>query len=196
MLGEVLSFLKELVNDHLRATAGWTPTEPEPEIVVFPGSDKVDAPDFKLERLTLLLVNLEEDHTLRPPDPHRRLLPDGTAQKVQPPIHMNAHVLFVARFKEYEKSVTYLSRVLQFFQGHRVFDHHAAPGLTDRVEKIAVELLTLPFSEQNHLWGVLRAAYHPSLLYRVRMAVFADEHGVAPPRVVETPTATFPEARP
>lgn len=196
MLGDVLSFLKDRVNDHLRATAGWTPADPEPELVVFPGSEKVDTPDFKLEHLTLLLVNLEEDHTVRPPDPHRRVLADGSSLRVQPPVHINAHVLFVARFKEYEKSMTYLSRVLHFFQGHRLFDHRSAPGLSDRVEKLSMELLTLPFSEQNHLWGVLRAAYHPSLLYRARMVVLADELGVAPPRVVDAQTPAVPEVRP
>ena len=196
MLGEVLQFLKERVNDHLRTSAGWRPTDPEQELVAFPGSDKVDAPDFKLEHLTLLLVNLEEDHTLRLADPHRRLAPDGTAQQVKPPIHLNAYVLFVARFKEYDKSLTHLSRVLQYFQSHRVFDHESAPGLSDRVEKLTLELLTLPFSEQNHLWGVLRAAYHPSLLYKLRMVVFSDEQGVASPLISETITMAVPGGGP
>lgn len=188
MLGNVLLFLKERVNDHLRTSVGWRPTDPEQELVTFPGSDKVDAPDFKTEHLTLLLVNIEEDHTLRPADPHRRLAPDGTTQQVKPPIHLNAYVLFVARFKEYDKSLTHLSRVLQFFQSYRVFDQDSAPGLSNKIEKLTVELLTLPFSEQNHLWGVLRAAYHPSLLYKLRMVVFSDEHGIAAPLITETIT--------
>ena len=79
-------------------------------------------------------------------------------------------------------------RVLQFFQSYRVFDQDSAPGLSDKIEKLTVELLTLPFSEQNHLWGVLRAAYHPSLLYKLRMVVFSDEHGIAAPLITETIT--------
>ena len=186
MLGEVLQFLKERVNEHLRISAGWRPTDPEQELVAFPGSDKVDSPDFKAERVTLLLVNLEEDHTLRPADPHRRLSPDGSIQQVKPPIHVNAYVLFVARFKEYEKSAQHVSRILHLFQGRRVFDHGSAPGLPGKVEKLTMELISLPFSEQNHLWGVLRAVYHPSLLYKVRMVVFQDEAGLTAPVVTET----------
>jgi hypothetical protein len=192
MLGEALQFLRETVNDHLRTGLGLRPPELEEGLVVFPGSDKVDAPDFKLERVTVLLVNIEEEHAARSADPHRRLLPDGTTQQVSPPISVNAYVLFVARFKEYDKSLQYLSHVLQLFQARRVFDHGSAPRLSDRIEKLTMELLTLPFSEQNHLWGILRAAYHPSLLYRLRMIVFSDQQGLAPPVVTQTMTRVRP----
>lgn len=188
MLRDVLQLLRERVNDHLRTTAGWRPTDTALELVDFPGCERVDLPDIKLEKVTLFLVNLEEDHTLRPADPYHRPSPDGTTEQVQPPIMMNAYVLFVARFDKYETSLRSLSRILQFFQGHRVLDHESAPGLPERIEKLTMELLTLPFSEQNHLWGVLRAAYHPSLLYKVRMVVFSDEQGTALPLITETIT--------
>ncbi len=196
MLGEVLEFLRERVHDHLRTSAGWRPTDTEPELVAFPRGEQADAPSFELGRVTLLVVNLEEDHTLRPADPYRRSLPDGTTEQVQPPIHINAYVLFVAHFKEYAKSLRHLSRVLQFFQSHRVFDHESAPELAASVEKLTLELLTLPFSEQNHLWGVLRAAYRPSLLYKVRMVVFSEDQGSAPPLVTETTTTAVAEVQP
>jgi hypothetical protein len=190
MLSEVLQFLKDRVNDHLRTSGGWRPTDPEQELVVFPGSENVDPPDFKLGHVTVLLVNLEEDHTLRSADPNRRMLADGTVQQVKPPIHLNVYVLFVARFKEYETSMRQLSRILGFFQNHRVFDHDSAPGLSDRVEKLTMELLTLSFLEQSNLWGILRAPYQPSVLYQIRMLVFSDEQGITAPVVVETMTTT------
>ncbi|HEX8113612.1 MAG TPA: DUF4255 domain-containing protein [Kofleriaceae bacterium] len=196
MLGEVLQFLKDRVNDHLRTTGGWRPTDPEQQAVVFPGSESVDAPDFKLEHVTLLVVNLEEDHTLRSADPNRRALADGTTQHVKPPIIINVYVLFVARFKEYDQSMQHLSRILEFFQSHRVFDHTSGPALDDGIEKLTLELVTQSFLEQNNLWGLLRAAYHPSLLYRIRMIVVSDAQGIAAPGIIDTITIAQPVPAP
>lgn len=196
MLAEVLVFLRERVNDHLRTAAGWRPTDLGSEPVRFPGDDKVDTIHFLPDCVTLLLVNVEEEHALRPADPHRRTLPDGTTQHVNPPIQVNAYVLFVARFADYEKSLRQLSRILHYFQSHRGFDRESAPGLPDKIDKLTLELLTLPLSEQNLLWSVLRAAYLPSLLYKVRAIVFSDEQGTAPPLITETISTVAPGGAP
>jgi hypothetical protein len=156
--------------------------------VVFLQNDKVEHLDLKLGAVTLLLVNLEEEHALRPAEPFRRTLPDGTTQRVQPPIFLNAYVLFVSYFKDYEQSLQFLSLILQFFQNHRVIDHTSFPALGDRFDKLTVELLSLPFAEQNNLWSLLRISYQPSLLYKVRMAVFRDEEGVPLPVAGDTST--------
>ena len=88
---------------------------------------------------------------------------------------MNLHVLFVARFKQYEQGLSYLSRIIQHFQSNRVFNHQNAPGLSEQIDKLILELITLPFSEQNEVWNALRTTYHPSVLYRVKMIVFQDQ---------------------
>lgn len=183
MISDILVLLKNTVNEHLTASSGWRGPVPDQGPVVFLDSEKVDSLELKLGAVTLLLVNLEEDHTLRPADPYRVTLPDGTTQRIQPAIQMNAYVLFAARFKEYEQGLRCISLILQFFQGHRVLDHVNTPTLSDRIEKLTMELLTLPLSEQNQLWGVLRSSYQPSLLYKVRMAVFQDEDGLVAPQI-------------
>ncbi|NUQ74161.1 MAG: DUF4255 domain-containing protein [Polyangiaceae bacterium] len=185
MVREILLLLKNLVNAHLAASLDGDTFEQEP--VVFLESEKLDVLEFKLGAVTLLLVNLEEEHAVRPADPHRRTLPDGSIQKVSPPILLNLYVLFVARFKEYLQGARYISQILQFFLKNRVLDHENTPALSDTIDKLTVELLSLPFAEQNHLWGILRTAYQPSLLYKVRMAAFLDEEGVTPP-VITDPT--------
>ena len=43
----------------------------------------------------------------------------------------------------------------------------------------------MPFAEQNELWSALQVAYHPSVLYKVKMAVFATAAGVGAPPVRE-----------
>lgn len=185
MLKELLVVLKNAVNDHLVLSSGGGDAQMEQGPVVFLDGEKADVLDLRLGSVTLLLVNLEEEHTLRAGDPYRRIATDGTLQRVSPPIHLNAYVLFVARYKDYERSLQQISLILQYFQRHRVLDPQSHPALGDRIEKITMELLTLPFAEQNHLWSILRLSYQPSLLYKVRMAVFLDEEALALPVVVE-----------
>jgi hypothetical protein len=183
MIGDLVSVLRDVVNDHLNTSSGWSAVDAGP--LAFLESERVDALDFKLNAVTLLLVNLEEEHAARPGDPRRRTLPDGTTLAVAPPIHLNAYVLFVARYKDYAQGLRYLSLIAQFFQSHPSFDHQSAPRLSDRIDHLTAELLSLSFADLNNLWSVLRSAYLPSLLYKVRMLVFQDE-GLARPALAET----------
>jgi hypothetical protein len=185
MLSEVLLTLKDAVNNYLTISSGWSALDSDHGHVVFLESDRVDALDFKMDAVSLVLANVEEETTLRPDDPHGRMLPNGARQKVKPPIHLNAYVLFVARFRDYKQSLRYISLILRFFLSHRLLDHENTPALSDRIEKLTMELVTLPFSEQNHLWGILRTAYLPSLLYKVRMVVFQDDDAAVVPLAIE-----------
>lgn len=185
MIKDLLVVLRNAVNDHLMVSSGGVDAHMDPGPVVFLDGEKPDSLDLKLGAVTLLLINLEEEHAMRADDPFRRIASNGTVQRVSPPIHVNAYVLFVARYKDYERSLQQISLILQYFQRHRVLDPRSHPTLGQRVEKMTMELLTLPFAEQNHIWGILRLPYHPSLLYKVRMAVFLDEEGLALPAVVE-----------
>ena len=181
MISDLLVTLKDAVNDHLAASSGWGGAQADHGQVVFGDSDKADGLELKIGAVTLLMVNLEQEHTLRPGDPYKVTLADGTTQRVQPPIHLNVYILFAARFKEYQQSLRYISLILQFFQTHRVLDHQSTPGLSERIEKVIMELITLPFSEHYNLWSLLRSSYQPSLLYKVRMVVYQDQDGLAAP---------------
>lgn len=177
MVKRVLVFLRNLVNEHLQNSRGWSADRSTEERVVFPDLDKTEHLAFRAGVVTMLLVNLEEDPIPRPADAYRRTLPDGTAQQVLPPIHLNAYVMFVANHSDYQDSLGAISQILQFFLQHRVLDLQSTPGLTGISEKLTLELTTLPFAELNHLWGNLRSSYRPSLLYKVRMIIFHDEEG-------------------
>lgn len=192
MLDAAIQFLRDEVNTHLRMSGGWTPVETDPEQVVFPSSERVDVPDFRLDHVTMLVVNQEEERSLRPADPYRRTSPDGATEAVAPPVFLNALVLFVARYKAYPDALRAISRILHFFQGHRAFDRAGSPALDPGIEKLLLELVTLPLGDQNNLWSVLRAAYHPSLLYRVRMIVFEDETGAPLPATVDPKVSVLP----
>jgi hypothetical protein len=183
MLSEVLIFLKNQLHSYLNA--GRDPDLSQEDLVVFVDGDKMDPLSFPLNSVTLLLINVEEEKTNRAADPYRRIEADGTNYQVQPEIRLNLYVLFVARFQRYEMSLHYLSLVLRYFQSHRLFKDSVALGSSEETNRLVVELITLPFAEQNEVWSSLRVAYHPSLLYRVKMVVFRDEQAIGVTQIEE-----------
>lgn len=183
MLSELLLLLCEMVNDHFSASSLWNSAQPDYGRVVFLDSDKLDLLEFKLGAITLLVVNLAQEHAMRPADPHRMMMADGTTQTISPPIYLNVDVMFVAHFKKYEHSLLYVSALLKFFQCHRFLDHENTPALSPEIEKLTIELLTLPLQDQQNLWSLLRSAYQPSLLYRLRTLVVQSDDLVRVPPV-------------
>jgi hypothetical protein len=182
MISEALIFLKNHLNGHLSAQSGLSLGEIEDRVVFLDG-EKLDPISFKLGAVTCLMINVEEEKVLRAADPYVRVATDGSTRRVQPDIRINLYVLFVARFSQYEQGLSYLSRIIEHFQAHRVFDHSNAPELSDRIERLIMELTTQSFAEQNEIWNALRTTYHPSMLYRVRMVVIREDVAVTTPAV-------------
>jgi hypothetical protein len=175
MIDDAVLFLKQHLSSALKSLSGAAPDEPAEEPVVFVDDAKMDCVTFKPGAISVLLVNIEEETTLREPDLYSRVSANGFRESVQPEIRINLYVLFVAQFTEYDQSLKNLSRIVQHFQNHRVFNQQNAPELSQRIDRLALELITLPFSEQSEIWSALRTAYRPSVLYKVRMIVFRDE---------------------
>ena len=186
MIGDVLVLLRDRLDAYLHAAAVSAGDDsPEDRAQLIDG-DKPDAVDFRLNAISILLVNIEQEATLRAPDPWLRVGADGRPQRVAPDVRLNLHVLFVARFKGYALGLNQLALVIRFFQGHPVFDHDNTPALPAAIDKLAVELVTLPQHEQNEIWSALRVHYQPSVLYRVRMVVLRDPAAVTPPQIGQT----------
>ncbi len=190
MISEALVFLKNRLNAHL--SSGLNPEESYEDPVVFLEGQNIEPLTFKLGAVSVLLINIEEENTLRPPDLYQRVGPNGARQKVNPEIKLNLYALFVAHFKQYEESLRYLSLIIRYFQQHRLLDHHNSPELSANIDKLIMELITLPFSEQNEVWNALRVTYHPSVLYKVKMIVFQDQDGLLMPELGEKTLKTNP----
>jgi hypothetical protein len=190
MLREALLFLKNQLNTYLGA--GRNPDESHEDLVVFIDGEKMEPLSFQLKAVSVLLINIEEEKTLRPPDLYRHSYADGTQRQVQPEIRLNLYVLFVARFPEYETGLHYLSLILRYFQNHRLFKHSDTPELNQEIDQLLVELVTLPLAEQNEVWNSLRIAYHPSLLYRIKIVVFRDEDAKEMPVIEERTIRILP----
>ena len=183
LLDEVLLFLRDRLNADLNA--GLDTTIAREDLVTFVDGEAWSPLTFRLGAISLLLVNLEEEKTLRSPDRYQRPRKGGVAQPVQPEIHLNLYVLFVAHFKQYDETLRYLTRIIQYFQLHPLFEPGTEAALSEQLAQLSLELITLPFAEQNELWSALKVAYHPSVMYKVKMALFATAAGVGAPPVRE-----------
>ena len=182
MIGSVLSYLRDRLDEHLRASFP-NGADPASDKVVFVDGDKMEPLVFKPEAVSILLINLEEERQTRAPNPYQRIDDEGMPHRVRPDIPLMLSVLFVARFKQYDAAWDHLTAVLSFFQKNAAIEA-GSPGLPDAVDKLVFDLITLKFGEQNEVWNALRATHHPSLLYRVKLVVLRDAEPALSNRVV------------
>ena len=173
MIDRALLFLRDELNAHLARAGGGAGAGLEDPVTLVDG-DKLDPLTLKTGAINALLVNLEQDMIMRRDDPFLTTLSDGSIVRARPDIRLNLWILFIARFHAYEAGLAGLSSVLEFFQANPVFDGRSSPALDPGIDRLQVELHTLPLSEQNDLWGSLRLGYHPSLLFKVRMIIVRD----------------------
>lgn len=185
MIGEVLAFLRSHVDAYLRVALGGSLDDGGNDLCVFVDGDKFEPLTFQLNAVSLLLINVEEERTLRAADPYVRVV-DGVAERVQPDVRLQLYVLYVARFKQYDASWDHLSRIIELFQTERVLESASTAGLPAGVEKLVFELVTQSFAEQNEVWNALRITHHPSLLYRVKLLAFRDKRPTALTPVTST----------
>lgn len=181
MIGEVLSFLRRKLDDELRTGSE---DESAAEKIVFVDGDKMEPLQFKLGAVTLMLINVEEERTLRAADRYIQRNGDGSVSPSFPDIRLTLHVFFVARFKLYDEAWDQLTKVISHFQSNPFYDRDNTPGLPGGVEKLIFELKTLDFAQQNEIWNALRVSHHPSVLYRANLVLVRDQQPAAPAPLV------------
>jgi Pvc16 N-terminal domain len=82
--------------------------------------------------------------------------------------------MITSHFKNYKTALEFLSAALRLFQSRNVFTPVDTPSLDGTVERLIVELYSLDFEQQNHLWASLGAKYMPSIMYKVRMLTIQE----------------------
>lgn len=187
LIADALEFLRVRLNAAMPRDAAGASAE---DLFVYAAASGDEAVSFPANAVSLVLVRIEEDPTQRRPDQYLQVTADGVRKRAEPEIRLNLFVLVVARFPEdYRLALHHLSRVVGYFQSHRVFNRENSPDLHERIPQLMMELVTPSFAEQNEIWGALRVSYQPSALYRVRMVVFADEEArpvVATKELIQT----------
>ena len=181
MIGDVLLLLWNRLNALLSAIAPAADVAEDPVQRI--DGEQPDPIVFRLNALTVLLVNIEQEATQSTLDAQVRTQPDGSLRPLLPEVRLNLYVLFAARFKAYEHGLNQLGLVIRFFQQHGAMDHDNTPGLNPLIDKLVLELVTLPISERNEIWSALRMGYLPSVLFWARMLAFRDADGAAVPQI-------------
>ena len=193
MIAEVFEFLRVRLNSALpRDTTGGAAED----LFVYVTTDAADALSFKSNAVSLVFLKTEEDSVLRSPDLYSRVTTDGR-QRVEPEIRLNLTMLLVARFPaDYGMALRHLSRIIRYFQSHRVFTPANSSDLPDGIPQLVLELITPTFAELNEIWGALRSACQPSVMYRIRLIVFRDDEGQAVPTVKAVDQSVRPASPP
>lgn len=169
-----MGVVRKRLDAYLRVELAGGIDDPVADKVVFLAGDKMDPISFHEEAVSELLINIEEERLLRAADPYAGYQADGQLQRKQPDLRLVLYILFVARFTQYDSAWEHLAKVIEYLQSNRTFDRKSTPELPAGVDKLTFELVTQTFSEQSDLWSMLKTAYHPSALYRVRMVVLHD----------------------
>jgi hypothetical protein len=137
---------------------------------------------IKEDHIGAALINLEEERILKSQMPETTYV-GGRHVVMDPALKLNLHVLFAAKFQQYDQALRMLSFVLTYFQSHRGFTPEACPGLDARIEKLTAELLSLSYEQLNQVWAFVGGKQLPSVAYRIRMVTLQD----AAQRGIETP---------
>ena len=92
-----------------------------------------------------------------------------------PPLHLDVYFLLAANFRpdNYAEGVGMMSRIISYFQEKPVFTHDDTPDLPDEMERLAVEFVSLDFTQANNVATLTGLKRFPFLLYRIRRVPFA-----------------------
>ena len=129
------------------------------------------------DKIVMTLVKVEEEPSLRNTPHYTRNVPDSTFEYHNPKVVVNLFILLTCNSILYENAITYLSRVIRFFQSKNVFTQDNTIPITsginalDRFDdfKIMLDLHSPTVEESNHLWSMLGGKQLPSVMYKIRV---------------------------
>lgn len=121
-------------------------------------------------KIVVFLVNIEKEVTAM----QRRepaYLGGHRTPATHPPLHLNLYLMFASCFggKNYPEALKFISNTIAFFQRRPIFDHQNSPELDPRIEKLILDMESLPLKELGSVWGMLGGKYVPSVLYKMRL---------------------------
>ncbi len=182
MLDVALNFLTAELNSYLVSRGARNATDEIGKVEVGRLVDDSGKWAIADDHVGATLIHIEEERALRDPLPEA-VLSGGKHVVLEPKLKLNLHVLFAAKFQQYNAGLRSLSSVLTFFQSHPTFTPETSAGLDSRIERLTVELQSLTFEQLNQIWAFLGAKHLPSAIYKVRMVCLQD----TAPTAVEQP---------
>ncbi|WP_291143170.1 DUF4255 domain-containing protein [Flavobacterium sp. UBA7680] len=172
MIFEVIQIISEQVNNYLDEIG--LEKSVVPENIAFLESQNDDITDALKNAVALTVINLAEEATLKN-------FPNHTIENTKTIyrnsiVNLNLYILFSANRDKYINSLKDISKIIEFFQGKRLFTQantifNRSTSAMSNVDnfRFTVELYTPTFEELNYIWGTLGGKQLPSALYKVSM---------------------------
>ena len=172
MIFEIIQIITEQVNNYLEEIG--LDKSVVAENIAFLESQNEDIGTALKDSVALTLINLDEEATLKN-FPNHTIENTKTIYK-NSIINLNLYLLFSANRDKYVNSLKDISKIIEFFQGKRLFTqantiYNRSSSAMSNVDnfRFTVELYTPTFEELNYIWGTLGGKQLPSALYKVSM---------------------------
>lgn len=173
MIFEVLQIITEDVNNYI----GGSPVSLDNIASV--ASEQGDSGSTSTD-IILTLLNLQEETTLKN-KPNYAV--EGTRISYKNNIvNLNLYILFSANNDKYDEALKNLSKIIEFFQGKKVFTQANTIYNRDDVSmskitnfRFVIDLFTPTFEELNFVWGTLGGKQIPSVMYKVSLVEIERE---------------------
>ncbi|HNW50975.1 MAG TPA: DUF4255 domain-containing protein [Prolixibacteraceae bacterium] len=140
-------------------------------------------------KVVLTLINTEEEATLK--NIPNFIVKEGKTEYKNPPVHLNLFLLISANCETYDKSLRCISKIIQFFQGKKVFTSANTVYNRDNVAfdvfdsfKFIMELYSPTFEELNYVWGTLGGRQLPSAIYKIQLIQIEQDKKLAESEVI------------
>jgi len=171
MLFEVIQIITDEVNAYLDESGLEKSVVAENIALLESQSENVSNLENKV---ALTLLNINEEATLKN-FPNHSYENSKTIYK-NSIINLNLYLLFSANRNAYINSLNDISKIIEFFQGKKLFTqantiynrNSVAMGNLGNF-RFTVELYTPTFEELNFIWGTLGGRQLPSALYKISM---------------------------
>jgi hypothetical protein len=172
MIYEVLQIVTDEVNNYLDSQE--LDRSVQLDNIAIVEQDQSDTTIDMTDSVVLTLLNIDEEKTLKN-TPNYKVDATGFGYQNNK-INLNLFVLFSANRNSYIKSLKDISKIIEFFQGKRLFTQansdydrfsSAMSGVKDF--RFTIELYTPTFEELNFIWGTLGGKQYPSALYKLSM---------------------------
>jgi hypothetical protein len=121
----------------------------------------------------LTLLNMKEEYALKNRSNHQ--ISGTEVSHKNPKVSLNLYLLFSANNSTYKESLKSISKIIQFFQGKKIFTqdntNYKKEGEMLNVKnfRFITDLFTPSFEELNFIWGTLGGKQYPSVIYKVSL---------------------------
>ena len=127
-------------------------------------------------KIVITLINIEEEPTVKA-NANQQLMGSSFVE-FAPSVSINLTIIISAYFSpiNYVESLRFISGVIYFFQAKPLFTAQNTPALSQNVDKIHFDVLSLSAQELMNLYSMMGAKYAPSIVYKMKMLTFNENN--------------------